>query len=151
MVVRPSTKLVWVWYAFALLVALAGVFVYNTVAWFEGKPPWLMLIPLILFWVPIKKHIATRLVSMQLTEDRLTVERGLMSKFTRTMDMRKVQDVSVRQSLWGRIFGIGDISVETAGESGQLSMPGIDRPRDVAHFILEASKKPAAQGPASGT
>ena len=150
MVVRPSTKLVWVWYVFALLVVLAGVFAFNTVAWFEDKPPWLMLIPLIVFWIPVQKHIATRLVCMTLTADRLTLERGLMSKYTRTIDMSKVQDVSVRQSVWGRLFGIGDVSLETAGEGGQMAMPGIDRPRDVAHFILESSKRPAGPGSTHG-
>jgi hypothetical protein len=36
---------------------------------------------------------------------------------------------------------MGDISIETAGESSRLTMSGIDRPQVVADQILEAAHK----------
>jgi uncharacterized membrane protein YdbT with pleckstrin-like domain len=145
-VIRPSMKFVWFWYALAVLVFAAGVYVFNVVPWFEGKPAWLMGIPLLFLIVPIRKHIATRLVKLTLGSDRITLDRGLMSRYSRTIDVVKVQDVTVRQTLMQRIFGIGDLSFETASESGMFTMPGIDSPRSVAETILHASKKYSVGG-----
>ena len=111
-VIRPSMKFVWFWYALAVLMFAAGVFAFNEVPWFEGKPAWLMGIPLVFLLVPIRKHIATRLIKLTLGEDRITLDRGLMSRYTRTIDVVKVQDVTVRQTLMQRMFGLGDLSYQ---------------------------------------
>jgi putative membrane protein len=139
-------KFVWFWYVIAALVFVAGVVLFNEYPWFEGKPAWLMAIPLVLFLVPIRKHIATRLVKLTLSTDHLTYERGVLSKYTRTVDVVKVQDVTVRQTIMQRIFGIGDLSMESAGESGMITITGIDSPRSLADTILHASKKYSAGG-----
>src|SRR5689334_19144462 len=106
-VVRPSLKLVVVWYVvvFALLAAAA----YGTYAYFE-KPfnPW-HLIVLVLLVIPITKHLSTRTVSLSIDSDHLTLESGLLSRTRRTMDLAKVQDVTARQSFWERLFGMGDL------------------------------------------
>jgi len=145
-VIRPSMKFVWFWYALAVLIFAAGVFAFNEVPWFEGKPAWLMGIPLLFLIVPIKKHIATRLVKLTLGADRVTLERGLLSRYTRTIDVVKVQDVTVRQTIMERIFGVGDLSFETASESGIVTISGIDSPRSIADTILHASKKYSVGG-----
>ena len=59
------------------------------------------------------------------------------------MEIKKVQDVRVDQSLGQRILGVGDISIETAGESSRLTMVSIDRPQAVADKILEAAHQSA--------
>ena len=64
-----------------------------------------------------------------------------MSKSTRTMDLSRIQDVRVEQSILQRLRGIGNVSIETAGESGRLVMPNIDEPHAVAEYILESSRK----------
>jgi uncharacterized membrane protein YdbT with pleckstrin-like domain len=147
-VVRPSLKTVLFWYALAAIVFALGVFIYNQYPWFEDKPAWLMGIPALLFIVPIRKHILTRLMKLTLGGDRLTLETGVFSKYTRTIDVVKVQDVTVRQTLLQRMIGIGDLSLETAGESGMMTIAGIDSPRAVAETILEASKRHSIGGQA---
>jgi uncharacterized membrane protein YdbT with pleckstrin-like domain len=145
-VVRPSLKTVLFWYVLAAIVFAAGVYVYNEVPWFEGKPAWLMGIPALLLIVPIQKHIQTRLMKLTLGGDRLTFEKGVFSKYTRTIDVVKVQDVTVRQTLMQRMLGMGDLSLETAGESGMIMIGGIDSPRAIADTILEASKRHSIGG-----
>jgi len=65
----------------------------------------------------------------------------MLSKSTRTIDLRNIQNVRVDQSLTERIIGLGTISLETAGESGGFSMHNVDRPQTVADYILEAAGK----------
>ena len=55
------------------------------------------------------------------------------------MELSRIQDVRVEQSLTQRLLGIGNITVETAGETGRVSMSNVDRPQDIADFILESA------------
>jgi uncharacterized membrane protein YdbT with pleckstrin-like domain len=67
-----------------------------------------------------------------------------LSKTVRTIQLTKVQDVRVDQSLWQRIFRLGDISIETAGETSRLTITNVDQPREVADEISEAAQGPGA-------
>jgi uncharacterized membrane protein YdbT with pleckstrin-like domain len=66
----------------------------------------------------------------------------MASRSTRTMEIHKVQDVRVDQSLTQRLLGTGNISIETAGETSRLTLVNIDRPQYVADRILEAAHNP---------
>jgi len=57
------------------------------------------------------------------------------------MELAKIQDVRVHQSMGQRLLNIGNIDIETAGERGTLIIRNIDRPQTVADFILESSGK----------
>src|SRR5262245_30588324 len=61
-VVRPSLKIVSWWYGLAAIITVAGVFFYYH--YLTDKPLWLMLIPAVIFIVPIRKHIETRLIKV---------------------------------------------------------------------------------------
>ena len=43
------------------------------------------------------------------------------------------------QSLGQRLFGVGDLSIETAGETSRLTVRSIDEPQEVADRIMEAT------------
>jgi membrane protein YdbS with pleckstrin-like domain len=73
-----------------------------------------------------------------LTNRRLILQTGLLSK--RSMDSRldKVNNVEHRQTLWGRILGFGDLEIDTASETGAAIFPHISRPLDFKRAILGA-------------
>ena len=124
-------------FAIAIIAALwAGYFVYLA-----DKPAWLLAVPLILLLPSLGKHVRQRAEVLTLEGDHLTLESGLLSQTRRTLDMAKVQDVTVRQTFPQRLLGVGDLCLETAGETGSLAMLGIDRPRAVAEEILRASRQ----------
>ncbi len=139
-VVRPSLKTIRVWYVLALLVFAAGAFVYFR--FLSDEPAWLLVIPALLLLIPLRKHVERQLVSLSVDEGRLTVESGMLSKSRRTLDLIKVQDVTVRQSFGQRLLGTGDLSFETASESGPITVCNIDQPRRVADAILEGARRP---------
>src|ERR1700738_3181236 len=129
-VVRPSVKLVAAAYVFTLLVI--GGAAYGLYGYLEKEfNPWHLLVFLLLL-IPIRKHLQTRMVSLALDNDHLTWESGMLSRSRRTVDLSKVQDVTVRQTMGQRMVGIGDLTLETAGESSAIVMQGIDNPRGVA-------------------
>jgi membrane protein YdbS with pleckstrin-like domain len=143
-VFRPSMKFVIVCYLLVLIVSLAAI--YADRQFLADQPKWLMAIPLVLWLVPLRMHAKRRLVKLTLRPDRLGYESGLLSKTTRTMDLSKVQDVRVQQSLTERIFGVGTLTVQTAGsgEGGSIVMEALDQPHEVADLILDLSKKSEA-------
>jgi hypothetical protein len=57
--------------------------------------------------------------------------------------MAKVQDVTVRQTFGQRILGVGDLMLESAGESGRMAILNVDSPRDLADTIIAGSKRSA--------
>jgi uncharacterized membrane protein YdbT with pleckstrin-like domain len=57
------------------------------------------------------------------------------------MELAKVQDVTVNQTLGQRLLGTGDLSLETAGETSRIVIQSIDRPQEAADHILELSRK----------
>jgi uncharacterized membrane protein YdbT with pleckstrin-like domain len=140
--IRPSMKTVWATYFFAIVVIAVGVWAYYRFA--PDRPPWLMAIPCLLLLPPLRMQLKRRLVTLRLHDDHLTFESGFMSRTRRTLDMAKVQDVTVRQSLSQRLLGTGDLMLESAGESGTMAILNVDRPRDIADMIIAGSKRPAS-------
>jgi uncharacterized membrane protein YdbT with pleckstrin-like domain len=138
-VIRPSMKTVYAAYALAVLVIIAGFWAYFTYA--DDKPRWLLAIPFIALLPPLKMHMSRRLISLRLHDDHLTLELGFLSRTRRTLDMAKIQDVTVRQSLGQRMLGVGDLMLESAGESGRMAIQNLDSPREIADSIIESSKR----------
>ena len=121
MVIRPTMKFIYLGYVVVIVIVAAIVIATTQVQWPAEIPaPWQHWIPwlsvLLLLW-PLKRQLRNRLTKMTILDDRLRYETGLMSKTTRTILMSRVQDVTVHQRIGQRIFGVGDVSIETAGEA----------------------------------
>ncbi len=138
-IIRPSMKTVWMAYALAVIVIIAAAWVYFQ--YLDDKPRWLLLIPLIVLIPPIKAHLQRRLLSLRFQDDHLTLETGFFSRTRRTLDTAKIQDVTVRQTFGQRLLGVGDLMLESAGESGRMAIANLDRPREIADAIINSSKR----------
>ncbi len=143
--VRPTAKFLKAGAILSGIVFLAleaGYFVYLR----DKATPLLMFIPLLIFIWPGSRAVRRQYSKAVISADRLRYESGLASKSTRTIQLSKVQDVRVDQRLVQRIFNVGDISIETAGESSRLVIPRVDNPQALADEILNRSQRGAAQG-----
>jgi uncharacterized membrane protein YdbT with pleckstrin-like domain len=143
-VIRPSMKFIRAGYLFTLLLICAAVAIhYNYLA---GQIPWLPVAAALLLLWPVKHHIQRQTVKLTISGDKLRYETGLASRSTRIIQLPKVQDVRVIQSLGQRIFGVGDISIETAGENSRLIVENLDGPQQLAEQITDASGQASATG-----
>ena len=133
--IRPSFKFIQAGYIVTTLLSLAlGVLVYmQTESWYG------FLALLLLLW-PFAKHVRRLSTRLTIEGDKLRYDVGLLSKTTRTIQLSKVQDVTVRQSIGQRMVGVGDVSIETAGETSRLTVDNIDLPQQVADKIMEISQ-----------
>jgi uncharacterized membrane protein YdbT with pleckstrin-like domain len=149
LVVRPSMKFIRFGYLVVVLLIIVAAVAQNQ---FKDSlpptwPPWVIpaAVALLLFW-PMSRHWEQRFTKMTMIGDKLRYETGMLSKATRTIQLSKVQDVTVRQSLGQRLGGVGDLSIETAGESSRLTFPNIDRPQVIADKIIDESHKIGVRG-----
>jgi uncharacterized membrane protein YdbT with pleckstrin-like domain len=139
-VVRPSTRLVKPFYttAIVLFAVVFGLRNNDGPEWLQ----WLLAVPAAcLFIWTVMRHIRLRFTTLTVSGGKMRYQTGMLSKSTRTLELSKVQDVRVDQTLTQRLLKLGSIRVETAGDSEPLSMKNIDEPQAVADFILEAPRK----------
>jgi uncharacterized membrane protein YdbT with pleckstrin-like domain len=139
--IRPTAKFIMVRLTVSALIFLAIEILYFTqwteVSWL-GWLPWaapLIFIPVL--WRALHRQMTT----VTITGDRLRYETGIMTKSTRTIQLPKVQDVRVDQRLGQRMFRVGNLSIETAGEASRLTIPDVDNPQSLADAILDHSQK----------
>ena len=148
MLVRQSVKAVVFGYVLCLLAAVAILIFWETAAEPPAFPIWApLLVPLVLAAFVAIRHIQRRLTKIVVTADRMRYESGLFSKTTENIELSKVQDVRVVQSLTQRIFNVGDISLETAGSSSRVAMASIDGPQETATQILDMVRAAGKQAP----
>ena len=145
MIIRPTMKFIYMGYVVTVLIVTALVIVMMRLQWPPSIPPawqpWIPWLPVFLLLWPLKRHVRNRLTKMTILDDRLRYETGLLSRTTRTILVSRVQDVTVRQRLGQRVFGLGDLSIETAGEASRLTIFQVDRPQEIADHINQLSQR----------
>ena len=75
-------------------------------------------------------------------EDNITINTGFLNKEENDCYMYKVQDVTLKTSLFERMFGLGTIVCYTGDTTNQqLILEHIKNSKQVKQFILEQSEK----------
>ena len=144
-VIRPSMKFIKAGYVITLLVVAAGVVLtYHYMP--RTYPTWLPALWIVLLIWPIKRHIQRQAIKITIAGEKLRYETGIVSKSTRIIQLPKVQDVRAVQSFAQRLFGVGDISIETAGENSRLIVENLDQPQRLAEQLTDL----AGQAPGTG-
>jgi len=144
-VIRPSMKFIKAGYVLALLGVAVAVFVHYKYLAGQYPTPWLPVASLLLLLWPIKRHVQRQSVKITIAGEKLRYETGIATKSTRIIQLPKVQDVRAIQSVGQRLFGVGDLSIETAGENSRLVVENLDNPQHLAEQITDlAGHAPAA-------
>ncbi len=75
-------------------------------------------------------------------EETITVDKGFINKEENDCYMYKVQDVTLKTSLWERIFGLGTVVCYTGDTTDkELLLEHVKNARAIKDFILEMSEK----------
>jgi membrane protein YdbS with pleckstrin-like domain len=103
----------------------------------------IMLIPLLVPVWPALRYLRRHFTRTVISGDRLRSETGIATRSTRNIQLSKVQDVRVDQRLIERLFNIGDLSIETAGETSRLMILNVDNPQALADEIMNRAQRTA--------
>lgn len=67
--------------------------------------------------VAIYRWLQTRTQVYTLTDQRLKTTRGILSKVTEDLELYRVRDTRLQQSVWQRMFGLGEVVLNTTDAS----------------------------------
>ncbi len=71
-----------------------------------------------------------------LTSQRMLFVDGLVSKLSKSIFLDRVQDITSYQSLWGRLWGYGNLEVEAAGRDAREILDRIPRPAEFRNALF---------------
>jgi len=146
--IRPTAKFIMIRAILAVLVFLAVEIAWYTQWRDDPRFKYLPVVaPLLLIW-PLPSALRRQFTKTTISGDRLRHEAGAISKSTRTIQLTKLQDVRVDQSFAQRLFGLGNLAIETAGEASRLTIEDVDNPQGVADEILNRSQHTSPAGSA---
>ena len=115
--VSPTLLFVKLGYVAAAVAALLLVAV--TAAFTSIGSGWAVIAGLLLFLIPGFYHIRQKLVRYTLTESKLEIDSGLISRRTTNVPIRRIQDVTVSMSIIQRMLGFGDLVIDNASDDGE--------------------------------
>jgi hypothetical protein len=77
--------------------------------------------------------------------DSLEVESGIIARRIENIQLFRVRDIGLKQSILGRILGVGDISIASTDQSNpHFTLRGIDDPRAVYDTLRDLVAKSQA-------
>lgn len=103
-------------------------------------PKAVLVLGLVLLLFPLRFYLRAWSTLLTLEDGTVRLREGLLSQKLTTIDAARLEKISVRRTLWQRLWGIGDLVIESAAESGGITLTGIDDPQSVADRLLAASR-----------
>ena len=95
---------------------------------------------LLFFWLLVPLLIALyRRYSfvMRIYSDRVSVEEGFWSKDSSEFFIKDIRSIDVRQGVWGRLVGIGDVTISTAATvDAAEEARGVPQPKRIKELLI---------------
>ena len=89
----------------------------------------------ILFFLSIVFYLDWKFNRLYLTNFRLIKERGIIGKRFMAIWLKNVEDITCSFGILGRIFGFGDLEIESAGTYGKMIFKGMPSPKKIKWMI----------------
>lgn len=136
---NPSWKSMLLFYVQWTLVSLIPIAVWVglnaggsdiAATWFAVVTAVGLVLTYVIGW--IKRQTTRYLV----TDRRIHIRTGIMSRNERTTHVDRVQNVNLRQTIFQRMLGIGDVDWDTAGTDAadaDFTFRGVDDPSGLVH------------------
>jgi uncharacterized membrane protein YdbT with pleckstrin-like domain len=95
-----------------------------------------LALAIVMIWVA-RPLLRWRTTSYELTNRRLRLRAGILTRTGRDFPLSKISDVSFSQGLLDRVLGCGRLVVESPGERGQLVLTEIPRVQHVQATLFQ--------------
>ncbi|HEX8638575.1 MAG TPA: PH domain-containing protein [Pyrinomonadaceae bacterium] len=143
--ISPTLMFVKIGYAAAALGALLLVAVlFSFESLVSIKIPWWIsvLLGLSVLLIPAFYHFRQKLVRYTMTDAKIEIDQGLISRTTRNIPLRTIQDVTVSATVAQRMLGFGDLIIDNASdEAGKIVLKNIDSPKKYADILLKQMRQ----------
>lgn len=119
-------------FAWLLLTILLIVWLNNTTAW---------VIILLAAFYPLIEYVNWRHNLWSVTNLRIIDETGFFTRYSKESPLDKINNVEYDQSIWGRLFGYGNVDIQTAAEMGETKYMLIHHPKLLKDTITHAQEE----------
>ncbi|HLE95093.1 MAG TPA: PH domain-containing protein [Acidimicrobiia bacterium] len=128
-----------------LTVMVAALIILVATLSFDAKT-WVIAALIVLWFVVVVAEFVRWWTTQHvITNERLIYRTGLISKKGTEIPLEVINDVTFKQSMIERIFGSGDLMIESAGTHGQSAYTNIPHPEKVQKLIYEARETRMAE------
>jgi uncharacterized membrane protein YdbT with pleckstrin-like domain len=140
---HPSWRSMLAFYVRGLLVAILFGVIAGIVTRITGRSvdvPWVAAAVLVVFVVVLAWGVIRRIATTYtITNRRLTIRSGLLSRELHECRLERVQNVNTRQRLLERMLGIGTVDFDTAaGAAYDFSFRGVEDPGGIVRTVNRA-------------
>lgn len=126
-------KLVLPFFAWLLLTVLLLIW------WASSTTAWIIILVAALY--PLFEYINWRHNLWSVTNLRIIDETGFITRYSKESPLDKINNVEYDQSVWGRIFGFGNVDIQTAAEMGETKYLLIHHPKLLKDTITHAQEE----------
>ena len=92
-------------------------------------------------WRPVRRIVAWATSHFVVTTDRVVHRAGWFAKRSMEIPLENVSDVRFHQSVFERLIGAGDLTLESPGEFGQETFSHVRKPESVQKTIYEMTER----------
>jgi uncharacterized membrane protein YdbT with pleckstrin-like domain len=94
-------------------------------------------------WLSLWPWLVWRTTHYVFTDERVILRVGVFSRDGRDIPLGRINDVSFSHNLIGRMLGYGTLTIESAGERGQVpltDLPGVEKTQSMLYELVEADR-----------
>jgi uncharacterized membrane protein YdbT with pleckstrin-like domain len=140
---HPSWRSMLAFYVRGLLVAVVAGVIAGIVTRISGRSvdvAWVSAAVLVVFVVVLAWGLIRRIATTYtITNRRLTIQSGLLSRELHECRLERVQNVNTRQRLLERMLGIGTVDFDTAaGAAYDFTFRGVEDPGGIVRTVNAA-------------
>jgi len=126
-------RLVLPFFAWTLLTVLLLI-------WNAGSTAiWIIILLAALY--PLIEYVNWRHNLWCVTSVRVVDETGFFTRYSKESPLDKINNVEYDQSVWGRLFGYGNVDIQTAAELGETKYQLIHHPKLLKDTITHAQEE----------
>ena len=132
------------WFAFGLapVVMLLLIQFGAGVPYSELRFGWLVAGAAAFFgsWILLNHLVILWTTEIVVTTYRFVYKTGLISRNTQEVSLNKIEEITLQQSVWGRLFGFGQLILRGTGV-GVIELPNLDNPIETRKIIENAKSR----------
>jgi uncharacterized membrane protein YdbT with pleckstrin-like domain len=96
----------------------------------------IILIPVMIGFFTAAYHLLRYLSeSITVDDNHVQIKTGILSNHETEIPLSKINSVSIRQGLFGKILGYGDIIISTGNDTNGIVFKNIDKPKDLKETL----------------